>query len=360
MDMNVNEAVELFFMEFLFPKDSKNTQRTYKTALIKFLQYAEEDHFIQNSVSTLNASVISRFGAWIIRQNLSEYTQNIYESALRRAINFWRIKGLISFSNDEEKDTRLAMRITSKKRGNSTSPRVGRVPEDFGDRMALEVDSIPILISYSRLQKLNILRARALIHILRATALRIGDACRLTKNDFLNAKSRGGYFTLQMQKTGSLAHCFLGEPSLRAIERYVQERVDTSPWIFIQHGRAGKSRAGTSQFFRTSTRGYGSRISTKTAWEIIRKIGKQAYGSKTRLFLSPHAFRHWHAQTLIHAGARLEDVQSVLGHANPVVTKQIYAPEPDLTRISEKENAIQASPESKKIPRADEADAREI
>jgi site-specific recombinase XerD len=225
--------------------------------------------------------------------------------------------------------------------------------------MAQEADSMPVLPEYGRLQKLNILREQALIHVLRASALRIGDACRLTKSDFQNAKSRGGYLTLQMQKTGSLAHCFLGEPSLKALETYIEVRADSSPWLFIQHGRAGKPRAGTAQFFRSSTRGYGSKISPKTAWQIIRRIGRQAYGGKTRLFLSPHAFRHWHAQTLIHAGARLEDVQSVLGHANPVVTKQIYAPEPDLSRISEKENIIQGYPDSKKIPRDDKLNARE-
>jgi len=59
------------------------------------------------------------------------------------------------------------------------------------------------------------------------------------------------------------------------------------------------------------------------------------------MYISPHAFRHWHAQSLIRAGARLEDVQSVLGHANPVITKQIYAPEPDISRISEKEKIVQ-------------------
>jgi integrase len=109
-------------------------------------------------------------------------------------------------------------------------------------------------------------------------------------------------------------------------------------------------RPGTSQFFRSTVRGYGSKISPKTAWEIIRAIGRQAYGRKTTQFISPHAFRHWHAQSLIQAGARLEDVQSILGHANPVITKQIYAPEPDLSRISEKERIIQKMRGKKKYP----------
>ena len=348
--MKINQAIDSFFSEFQFPLESQNTRRTYKTALTKFIIYSKEANLLLKDLTSLDASIVSLFGAWLIAQGLSEYTQNIYESALRRALNFWRIKGWISFSSDVEKETRMAMRIKSKKGNFSGSSRVGRVPEDFGDRMAQIADSMP-LPEKGRINRLNVLRAQALIHLLRATGLRIGDVCRFTKSDFRDAKSRGGYFTLPMQKTGTLAHCFLGEDAIHALDRYLKERSDTSPWMFIQHGRSGKVRPGTSQFFRSTVRGYGSKISPKTAWEIIRGIGRQAYGRKTTQFISPHAFRHWHAQSLIQAGARLEDVQSILGHANPVITKQIYAPEPDLSRISEKERIIQKTRAKKKIPR---------
>jgi site-specific recombinase XerD len=339
--MKINDAVEVFFDEFHFPSESRNTRRTYKTALKKFLLYAGQAHLLMKEVSSLDPSIINRFGVWLIGIGMSEYTQNIYESALRRAVNFWRIKGWINFSNDNEKETRLAMRIQSKKKHAAGSARVGRVPEDFGDKMATTTDAELLPSSKNRLDLLQILRSRALVHFLRATGLRIGDACRFTRGDFQGAKARDGYFTLQMQKTGSLAHCLLGDPAITAIEKYLEARADASPWIFIQHGRAGKPRTGTSQFFRTAVRGYGARISTKTAWEIIRRIGHQAYGYKTKQFISPHAFRHWHAQSLIRAGAQLEDVQSVLGHSTPVITKQIYAPEPNLSRISETERLIQ-------------------
>ncbi len=339
--MFATEAVDVFFSEFHFPSESKNTKRTYKTALRKFLLFAKETKLLKEEISNFDPSIVNRFGVWLSRKGMSEYTQNIYESALRRAVNFWRIKGWITFSNDEEKEIRLAMRIQSKKKQSAGSTRVGRVPEDFGDKMTATADSTPLPAGKNRLGLLKLLRARALVHFLRATGLRIGDACRFSKSNFLNAKAHDGYFTLQMQKTGSLAHCFLGESAIQAVDGYLSARSDSSPWIFIQHARTGKTRAGTNLFFRTAVKGYGARISTKTAWEIIRKIGRQAYGQKTTQFISPHAFRHWHAQTLIRAGAQLEDVQSVLGHSTPVITKQIYAPEPNLSRITETEKLIQ-------------------
>jgi len=345
--MKISPAIDSFFSEFQFPLESKNTRRTYKTALTKFLSYSKAFNLLSKDLSTIDPSIVSLFGAWLIAQGLTEYTQNIYESALRRALNYWRIKGWITFSSDTEKETRMAMRIKSKKGNFLVSSRVGRVPEDFGNRMAQVADALP-LPEQGRLERLNVLRVRSLVHLLRATGLRIGDVCRFTKSDLRDAKTRGGYFTLPMQKTGTLAHCFLGEETVHILDSYLQERSDSSPWVFIQHGRTGKTRPGTPQFFRSTVRGYGSKISPKTAWELIRSIGLQAYGRKTTQFISPHAFRHWHAQSLIHAGARLEDVQSVLGHANPVITKQIYAPEPDLSRISEKERIIQKRGKIKK------------
>jgi site-specific recombinase XerD len=342
--MKVDQAVNIFFSEFHFPRESKNTKRTYKTALKKFLFYAKESRLITEEITDLDASIITRFGVWLDRKGMSEYTQNIYESALRRAINFWRVKELIKFTSEEEKEIRMSMRIQSKKRHSAGSPRVGRVPEDYGDKMAAVADSQPLPPPGKRLALLKILRTRALVHFLRATGLRIGDACRFTKSNFQNAKAHGGYFSLPMQKTGSLAHCLLGEPAIAAIDHYLKERSDSSPWIFIQHGRAGKPRTGTNLFFRTAAKGYGARISSKTAWEIVCRIGRQAYGQKTTQFISPHAFRHWHAQSLIRAGAQLEDVQSVLGHSTPVITKQIYAPEPNLSRITDTERLIQQKP----------------
>ena len=41
--------------------------------------------------------------------------------------------------------------------------------------------------------------------------------------------------------------------------------------------------------------------------------------------VSPHDFRHYRATQLLNDGARLEDVQAILGHAHIGTTREVYA-----------------------------------
>src|SRR5260221_9632101 len=49
------------------------------------------------------------------------------------------------------------------------------------------------------------------------------------------------------------------------------------------------------------------------------------YARAVGVTATPHAFRHLKASTLLNRGASLSEVQDVLGHADPGITKQIYA-----------------------------------
>jgi integrase len=58
-------------------------------------------------------------------------------------------------------------------------------------------------------------------------------------------------------------------------------------------------------------------------------------------FVSAYSFRHWQAQRLIRLGASIDPVQFVLGHARAQTTKDIYAPEPNVSQILQLEGLIQ-------------------
>ena len=192
--------------------------------------------------------------------------------------------------------------------------------------------------------RMETLRAQALVYVLRATALRAGDVCELTHPQVELAKSVGGYLSIQMRKTGLAAHVVLGEAAIEAIERYLKERDDASPWIFIQHGRNAappKKRSLSEEAYRFRTKGYGAQISPGLVRRIVLRVAKQAGYNPKKEFVSAHAFRHWHAQRLIDLGASIDQVQSVLGHARAQTTKEVYAPEPNVAQILSWEKEMQ-------------------
>jgi len=62
-------------------------------------------------------------------------------------------------------------------------------------------------------------------------------------------------------------------------------------------------------------------VSAIAVWQIVKKWGAQA-GTP---IAKTHDFRHAKATNMLNRGAKLEEVQDILGHASPVTTKQIYA-----------------------------------
>jgi integrase/recombinase XerC len=194
------------------------------------------------------------------------------------------------------------------------------------------------------LERLKALRARSLVFLLRATALRISDVCRLTKDDLENARLQSGRLEVRMQKTGEVAHCRLGPETIHVLDAYLSARDDNSPWLLIQHGKSNRRRKNRRSFFETCRRGYGARLSPTMAWNIVRDVARQAGYEDGEAFTSPHAFRHWHADRLIEQGVSLENVQAVLGHVNPAVTRRIYTSGPNRRTIDQAESDLQTLP----------------
>ena len=149
---------------------------------------------------------------------------------------------------------------------------------------------------------------------------------------------------IAMRKTGLLAHVVLGKNTLDAIDTYLKERNDESPWIFIQHGRTAappRRRSLSAEGYRRRRKGYGAQMGTGLVRKIVINVAKSAGYNPKREFVSAHSFRHWHAQRLIRLGASIDQVQSVLGHARAQTTKDIYAPEPNVSQILQWEELIQ-------------------
>jgi integrase len=368
---SIQQAVDAFLADFDFGEGGERTRLSYRSGAFAFLRFVEETEQLdpQSPITLLPSSILADFKAWLqatthtgpgrsgdekkqARHSYSPATVKLYLQALHRLLRFWWFREWLSFSPEEEVEARKALQIQrSRDRRERTQTRSPDVPSDFGDRMLETVQNLPLpgivdVPDSDRRRKIRLesLRAQALIHTLRASALRAGDVCALTRSLIELAKHNNGYLAISMRKTGLSAHVVFGLAALDAIDAYLEERNDTSPWIFIQHGRTSappRHRSPSREGYRRRKRGYGAQMNPGLVRKIVLRVARKAGYNPKREFVSPHAFRHWHAQRLIRLGASIDQVQSVLGHARAQTTKDIYAPEPNVPQILQWEEAIQ-------------------
>jgi len=338
MPPTIQEAISVFKTNVQF--ENHNTQRLYFRALDTFGEYMAELELDDSPTDSLQKNIVVLFTGWMKEVRLYALpTRKLYQSVLRAALRFWRANydGWICFTREEEQEASRTSLIGNPEEQPS---RHERLPEDFGNLMLTTVIKLPM--PKGHLKRLDVYRKRALIVALRATALRVGDLCSLTKSQVEDARLQGGRLEIRMQKTGRIAHCRLGPDTLTVFDAYLSARDDNSPWLFIQHGKSNKRRKNSVSFFKNAKKGYGAPLSSVSAWRIVQEVAELSGLDSKKHFTSPHAFRHWHAKTLIENGTSLENVQAVLGHSTPATTRVIYAPEPDKRRIDAIENELQS------------------
>ncbi len=330
-------AIETFKRNVQFRND--NTRRLYHRGMDAFGEYIAAIGSPDDPIEGLRKDTAAGFTGWMAQEKgYAAPTQRLYAAVLRAALRYWRANfdGWVSFTREEEQE---AARTSLIGELDDSEPRHAHLPEDFGNRMLAAALALPV--PAAPLPRLDVLRTRALVGVLRATALRVGDALRLTRADLADALAQNGRLEIKMEKTGLTAHVRLGEQAAQLIQTYLAARDDNSPWLFIQHGKSRRRAKNSPAFFRSARKGYGARLSTTSAWRIVQGLAASAGLDRSEQFTSPHAFRHWHAQRLIDQGVALENVQAVLGHSTPATTRAVYAPDPDRRAIDEAERKLQ-------------------
>ena len=146
------------------------------------------------------------------------------------------------------------------------------------------------------------LRDLALLEVLYASGIRVGELCGLDLGDV----DRGRRLLRVVGKGDKERSVPVGIPALRAVDAWVQ------------HGRprlAG-ARGGSALFVGAR----GGRIDPRTVRRVVHVMLGHVPGAPD---LGPHGLRHSAATHLIEGGADLRSVQELLGHAT-LATTQIY------------------------------------
>jgi integrase/recombinase XerD len=143
------------------------------------------------------------------------------------------------------------------------------------------------------------LRDHAILELLYAGGLRVGEICSLRVEDVHLDQAR-----VQVRGKGDKERIVpLGRSAIEALERY------------LALGRVGLVRAGVQRALFLSVR--GNALTRQWVWEMVRSA------SGTGAKASPHMLRHSCATHMVEHGADLRSVQTLLGHAD-IATTQVY------------------------------------
>lgn len=143
-------------------------------------------------------------------------------------------------------------------------------------------------------------RDRAVVEVLYAAGIRVGELCALDLGDVDLGRA-----TLTVTGKGDKQRTVpFGEPAARAIERWLGER-----------GTLAKEGTGQPALFLGAR---GGRLDPRQARRIVHAATSAAGAD-----LAPHGLRHTAATHMVEGGADLRVVQELLGHTS-LGTTQIY------------------------------------
>lgn len=301
---------------------SPQTVNTYRSGMQRFLEFLDSRGLPPRTLPTtdLQLPLIEDYYLWLVGQYGRERRTTLltYLAALRAYCRFLDRRGLTApdFSYERLRD-RLSELLG---RGQYRTPRIDRrIPLIVTLADALSLPAEPAA-------RLTLLRDRALLHVLFTSGMRREEVARLNRSDLEDGRRGEALITGKGDKERVV---FLADEALAAVRAYLAARDDRCLPLFLRHDRA-RGEPGPA--------GRRWRLSAQSIWGIVR-----AYAARAGVSATPHAFRHTKASTLLNRGAKLSEVQDLLGHASPETTKRIYA-HYELAHLREAFDRFSASP----------------
>jgi site-specific recombinase XerD len=162
------------------------------------------------------------------------------------------------------------------------------------------------------------LRDKAIIGVLIYTAARAGAVAKLKLRDLQN---EGTQYVLRFNEKGGKSRAL---PVRHDLQRMLEE---------YQLAALLEGQAKDSPLFRSAS-GKSRLLTNKsmTAIDICRMVKRRLVAAGMQTSYSPHSFRSCTATDLLLQGVPLEDVQYLLGHADPRVTRLYDRRQKQVTR----------------------------
>ena len=260
-DLFVSDAIEKFLEYQKVRKGrAQSTIDTYRSALGMFMQHTGETR-----LSDINISTIDQYADSL---DVSSKTLKNRLSPIRSFIRYLYSKELINI-RPESIDL----------------PQVKEIEANF-----LSPEEQEELINLCKDD-----RERALILLLLRSGVRVSELINIRTDDLYD-----GSIVVRRGKGGKPRVTFITPDAENAVRKY-QDTFAVKP-VYLMCGMTGE------------------RMSRQLAHRIVTRVADRTSIQKT---ISPHTLRHTFATNLLQKGARVEDVQPMMGHSN-IRTTMIY------------------------------------
>ncbi len=291
---NVRDSMDSFLSHLRVERGvSANTLSAYRTDLIQLANFLRSDSGDPDQIGVTSAKWVPVSWSKVDESVAMAYVLYLTERGFRdttRARKIASMKSFFGFLLDEGS-------VASDPTKNISAPRLGRSLPD-----ALSEDEMDRLIDAPEGNKPTELRDRAMLELMYAAGLRVGELVGLdVKNVDLEAGTvrafgKGGKERLVPVHSGAVG----------------------ATAAYLTNGRPGLVGDGSGRALFLGAR--GGRLTRQGFWLILRGRAVQAGIDKKP---TPHTLRHSFATHLLHGGAPLRHVQELLGHAS-ITTTQIY------------------------------------
>jgi site-specific recombinase XerD len=289
---------------------SPRTEHTYAAGLARFQEFLDEEGLPPGVVPTdaLPATILERFHAWLVRAYGRDRraTVTTYLAGARAFVAFLDRRRLLAPETSSEQMRGHLRQVVA--RAGYKTPRI----DSALPLIVVEAERLPLppaaRSGAAARQRLERLRDRAVLHTLFATGMRREEVARLNREDVDDGWSGQALITGKGDKERV---AFFTDEALASLRAYLDARDDRYAPLFLRHDkRRGRARGA----------GDNLRLSPLGIWRVVKR-----YAALAGVDASPHDFRHAKASTLLNRGAKLSEVQDILGHASPETTKKIYA-----------------------------------
>ena len=277
---------------------SQKTIENYDRYLQRLVEFAGDIN-----IAKLDADVLRKWRLWLKRltdqqgEPISKSTQNYHLIALRSFLKYCAKRDIPALTSDK-------VELASVKRPQVTFLEHGEV-----ERL-LEIIDISTVVG---------LRDRAIIELLFSGGLRVSELVSLNR-DHINLE-RGEFSIRGKGQKDRLI--FISPEAAAWLDKYCHSRPDNFTPLFIHYSGSGGDLDD----------GAYTRLTVRSVQRLVARYARMAGITK---HVTPHTLRHSFATDLLHNGADLRSVQSLLGHAN-VSTTQIYThlTDPQLRKVHE-------------------------